>query len=174
MEEGPTFPLFIRDRPSSHPHFKEQVLTFESSYTHAHLLLCDSDIIALAPNTESALKVSTFHSFITCAPHAAALRLFFGFCVAVKVVVLLIWAVWSDGTAEVVNNLLRHTALRRVTNVRQRNGPREVRAWRLTSATPPPRSATAHRQRKLTRIQFDGGSLFLCLPTIIKTCTFLI
>lgn len=42
----------------------------------------------------------------------------------------------SDGTAEVVNNLLRHTALRRVTNACQRNGPREVRAGLLTPAPP--------------------------------------
>lgn len=45
-------------------------------------------------------------------------------------------AVCSDGTAEVVNNLLRHAAQRRVTNACQRNGPREVRAGLLTSAPP--------------------------------------
>lgn len=47
----------------------------------------------------------------------------------------------SDGTAEVVNNLLRHAALRRVTNACQRNGPREVRAGLLTSAPPSDRES---------------------------------
>lgn len=58
-------------------------------------------------------------------------------------------AVCSGGTAEVVNNLLRHAALRRVTNACQRNGPREVRAGLLTSAPPV-------RQRELTKTRFDG------------------
>ena len=57
-----------------------------------------------------------------------------GFCTVVEAAVFGIWAVWSDGTAEVVNNLLQRTTLCRVTNVCQRNGPREVRAGLLTSA----------------------------------------
>lgn len=65
-----------------------------------------------------------------------------------------IGAVCSDGTAELVNNLLRHAALRRVTNACQRNGPREVRAGLLTSA---PRQT----ERKAL---FDGRGLFSCLP----------
>lgn len=62
-------------------------------------------------------------------------------------------AVCSDGTAEVVNNLLRRAALRRVTNACQRNGPREVRAGLLTSAPV--------RQRKALA---DGRWLFPCPP----------
>lgn len=66
-----------------------------------------------------------------------------------------IGAVCNDGTAEVVNNLLQHAALCRVTNARQRNGPREVRAGLLTSAPP--------SDRELTEATFDGRWLFSCL-----------
>ncbi len=111
-------------------------------------------------------KVSAFHSWW----HVLLMLLLSGFCVAIKVAVLGMWAVWSDGTAEVVNNLLRHTALRRVTNVCQRNGPREVRAGLLTSAPPQPlHTDRAGWRRPQWNTQFDGRCLFLCPPTLIKT-----
>lgn len=83
---------------------------------------------------------------------ARALLLLLLLCIRwwMKVYERRIGAVCSDGTAELVNNLLRHAALCRVTNACQRNGPREVRAGLLTSAPP------SDRQTELTKTPFDG------------------
>lgn len=99
-------------------------------------------------------KVSTSHSSIgvilvlsVFSPPASA-------CLAVKVAVLEIWAVRSDGTAGVVNNLLRRALCRRVTNVCQRNGPAEVRAGLLTSSHSAQTPRSWRRESLMIQVSF--------------------
>lgn len=108
--------------------------------------------------------------YINLLPILFMLLLCLFFSVGVKVVVLGIWAVWSDGTAEVVNNLLQHTALCRVTNVRHRNGPAEVRAGLLTSATPPLRQNAyiEKADRHSLMAQFLMESVFCVYLALLK------
>lgn len=149
MEERPTFPL-IHQRQC--PLLKRQTLTFLP-----HLKQCSVAILSENPSSKCwdlrclIEKDTIIH--VNIITHWFSLNLKYQLCIHHNLCssyccspsFLLCgdkggWAVWSDGTAEVVNNLLRHRALSRVTNVYQRNRPREVRAGLLT---PAPLSAAA-------------------------------